>query len=70
MRLRNFARIIRIRHMTDIDTMYVMDAPGAASMLGLLVFNRTAMDVDSDHSTRGEAGWLKRMLRAVFKKRG
>jgi hypothetical protein len=37
-------------------------------MLGHLVFNRVAMDRDSDHSTRGQAGWLTRVLRAIFKR--
>ena len=35
-------------------------------MLGHLVFNRVAMDVENDHSTRGQAGWLMRVLRAIF----
>jgi hypothetical protein len=43
---------------------------GVASMLGILVYNRVAQDVDGDHSTRGAAGWMTRMFRAIFKKRG
>lgn len=37
-------------------------------MLGLLVFNRVAMDADADHATRAQAGWMKRMFRAIFRR--